>query len=181
MIGGVSRTRAVFTASLVLSALAFAGCSDSDPEPKFAPPSSSAPTSPSTSSSSAAPALGPEDTVRAWVDAQNRALVTGDTSDMEALAAPDCRGCTDFSEPIRQVIADGGKYIGGAWAVDAAKARAGSNPQVTVDVAMSMAGGRTVPKDGAEPIPFSADKRIMVFKLVSEDSVLKLAFVGFVQ
>ena len=125
MIGDVSRTRAALTALLLIPALLLAGCSDDDPEPKFAPPSSEAPTSPSTS---AAAALSPEDTVRAWVDAQNEALRTGDTSDMDALGTPDCRGCSDFSQPIRRVIADGGRYIGGEWSIDAAKARDGDGP-----------------------------------------------------
>src|SRR4051812_38018201 len=48
MIGRVSRTRAVLTALSLLPVLLVAGCSDDDPEPKFAP-------TPSESASSASP------------------------------------------------------------------------------------------------------------------------------
>ncbi|KQW53483.1 hypothetical protein ASC77_04160 [Nocardioides sp. Root1257] len=181
MIGVVSRTRAVLTAVVLLSALALGGCTDDDPEPKFGPTESTSPASPTSPSTTAAAALSPEDTVRAWVDAQNEALVSGDTTVMEALATSSCQGCSDFSNPIRDVFAEGGSYRGGKWKVDAAKARKSSGSEVTVDVAMTMEAGQTVPRRGADPIPFSADRRIMLFRLASVEPGLRVSFVGFVE
>ena len=75
------RTR--WALATLLAVCLVGACSDDDPEPDIADPTASASSSSATVSPSptvsATPALGPEDTVRAWVEARNAALQDGDT------------------------------------------------------------------------------------------------------
>ncbi|WP_343910895.1 DUF6318 family protein [Nocardioides aquiterrae] len=175
----VTGTRAVIAAVGVALVLGVAACSGSDPEPRLAPPSNSAPSTPSTSP--VATSLDPAGTVQAWIAAQNDALSTGDTAGLRALGAKGCRGCADFVKPIERVYADGGHFDTEGWSVIAAKTRPGSDNPAVVDVAVSIAGGRTTPKAGADPVVYGRQKRIMLFKLVPAGGRLLVNFVGFVE
>ncbi|WP_155992824.1 DUF6318 family protein [Nocardioides sp. URHA0020] len=175
----MSRARAVLALSSLLPVLLLAGCSDDEPQPKFGPtPSATAPTSASTASSSAA-ALGPEETVRAWVDAQNIALRTGDTSRLEALSHDPCKTCDQFIDPIAQVYSDGGSFQGGAWTVAAAKARSQTESRTVVDVGVEVDGGSTKKSSQAQPVKYEADKHIMEFRLVADGDDWAISFIGF--
>ncbi|GAW49833.1 MULTISPECIES: DUF6318 family protein [unclassified Nocardioides] len=175
----MTRTRTVITALSCLSVLALGACSDDDPEPKFAPtPSTSAPTEASTSP---AVELDPEETVKAWVEAQNIALRTGETSGLKALSSSSCRGCDDFIRPIESVYRDGGHFSTDGWTVVAARTRAHSSAPVVVDVAVSIAGGETVVRSGADPVVYETDKKIMVFKVDDDGQGSQVTFVGFVE
>src|SRR3954447_351247 len=104
MMGAVNRARAVLTALLVASALSLVGCSGDDPEPKFAPPSSAPPESPSTTAASASASdLGPEETVEAWVAARNSALQNGDLAAVRALTSSSCSSCNGILDPVAKV------------------------------------------------------------------------------
>ncbi len=179
MIGVVTGTRAVKAAAAVTLVLGVAACSSDDPEPRVAPPTSSAPSSASTSPIAAA--AKPTAVVRNWVDAQNAALATGDTSALRALSAETCRGCADFVRPIEQVYRRGGHFSTRGWRVAAAEARDGSSDPIVVDVGVAIAGGTTVPAAGADPVHYGPQKRIMLFKLVHRATGLAVSFVGFVQ
>lgn len=159
--------------------LGVAACSSDDPEPRVAPkPSESVAT---TGSTAPAAVLSPEQTIRHWVNAQNTALATGDTAPLRALSADGCKGCDDFVAPIEQVYRDGGHFDTAGWRVAAAKARDKSANPIVVDVGVSIAGGRTVPKAGAQPVRYGPQHRIMLFKLVRSTGGLAVAFVGFVE
>ena len=78
--------RSPLAALALLLALACAACNDDDPEPRFGPPESTSPAPTETETTSEPPEpLDPEETVRAWVEAQNLALRTGETQDVRAL------------------------------------------------------------------------------------------------
>lgn len=124
MIDGVSRTRAVLTAAVLLSALALGGCSDDEPEPKFAPPSK-APTSPSTTAASGPiePTL-PEAAkgddraaagvfVRHYWEMVRYAEESGDLDGLRRLSSPQCQPCVQGIEYLEDVHAANGRISGG--------------------------------------------------------------------
>lgn len=123
MIDGVSRTRAVLTAAVLLSALALGGCSDDEPEPKFAPPSK-APTSPSTTAASGPieptmptaakrhDAAAAEAFVKHYWAMANYAQATGDVSGLEDLSLR-CTNCDHSIASVQQVYQGGGTIRGG--------------------------------------------------------------------
>lgn len=125
--------------------------------------------------------MGPEETVRAWVDAQNVALRTGDTADLRSLSSGHCRGCDDFIKPIEQVYRNGGHYETAGWVVEAAKAHGDTDVPVEVDVGVTIAGGKTVLKAGERPISYETEKRILLFKVEPGADGSTVAFVGFVE
>ncbi|HET9422562.1 MAG TPA: DUF6318 family protein, partial [Nocardioides sp.] len=102
--------RSPLAALALMLALAGASCSDDDPEPKIAPPESSSaePTETETTTEPPDP-LDPEETVRAWVEARNVTVRTGDAKAVYDLSTEGCTSCTNSVEPIRQVYRDGGR------------------------------------------------------------------------
>ena len=86
--------RTLASGAAFLLALGLAGCSGGDPEPKIArtptDTASSSPISP-TASSTPAVALTPEETVRAWVEARNALMASGDDSESRSLTSDSCR------------------------------------------------------------------------------------------
>ena len=179
MIGVVSRTRAVLVASSLLPALLLAGCSDDDPEPKFGPTPSATPSSASPSATATASALGPEETVRAWVDAQNAAMEGEDSSAVRALATSDCSTCDSLVDPVDEVITAGGRFETAGWTVDHLKAVNSESNSATVKAAITIAGGRTYPSADATPVKYDVDRSILEFKLRNVDGAWRIAFVGF--
>ncbi|WP_343910899.1 DUF6318 family protein [Nocardioides aquiterrae] len=119
----VTGTRAVIAAVGVALVLG-AACSGSDPEPRLALPSSSAPSTPSTSpaSSQTAPTLPPEAKgtdakaaeafVKFYWEMVNYAQRTGDVGALQALG-PDCGGCDAGIAFITDVYDRGGSIRGG--------------------------------------------------------------------
>jgi len=110
-------------------------------------------------------ALGSKETVRAWVEAWNGALRSGDTSSLRQLETSDCRNCADLSSVIDDVVAAGGSFSGGAWSIVTSKAVDMTDSRVKVNVAMAVDEGSTVNEAGADPVYFEADKRIVVYEL----------------
>jgi hypothetical protein len=109
MIGVVSRTRAALTAAVVLSALALGGCSDDEPEPKFTPPSTTAPAEASPDGASF---------VRSYFELIGRATKTGETSTFLASTSEGCDNCMLLAKNIERGFAAGSYVEGADWSVD---------------------------------------------------------------
>jgi len=163
----MGRTRAALAALLVAGLLA--SCSEDDPEPDIADPTTSAPTG--TASESASPSAKPtglatpKSTVAAWVAVWNAALSSGDTRAIHRLETPDCRNCAAISAVIDDVVAAGGSFQGGEWSIGKSKVVVVDERRVKVNVAMSVAEGSTINSAGEEPVHYEADKRIVVYEL----------------
>lgn len=172
------RSRMAFALGLVGPLLVLGGCSGSDPQPKIAPPASTAPTSASPTPSPQS--LSPVATVRAWVEAQNHAMATGDTSELRTLSATSCQACDDFIETIEGVYGDGGRFMTDGWSVKGAKARSQKARPVVIDTAVSFAGGKTILKRGGHPVSYEPENHIMVFKVVGQGDAWAVSFIGFI-
>ena len=176
------RTR--WALATLLAGCLLAGCSGDDPEPKI--DTEPTPSEISTSASvSVSPTLtptavvGPEETVRAWVQARNGALQDGDTAAVRALSAADCQTCDQHIEPIETVYAAGGQFVTPGWTVDRLKlVKAGDN-EAKVDVAMTMAAGQTMQEAGGEPTPYPEDHRLMFFRLGEEAGDWRITLIGY--
>ena len=148
-------------------ALALVGC-ESEPEPRLADPTSeptSEPTAVETSEVTAPPTsppstavteepepLGPEETVRAWVNAFNRLLTTGDAADLSALSAEGCDACNQVIRAIEPIYESGGSTETRGWEPQKVE-RTGSfsrDGRVAVDVRVFRAV--TVEGDGTRKV-----------------------------
>jgi len=110
----------------------------------------------------------PEQTIRAWVDAWNSALSTGDTSGVRAFDATPCRGCNELVGPVEQISAAGGAFQGGTWRVDGLKVVRDTGSQAKVNLGVDVAAGATTPSAGASSTPYPATKHLLTFTLTSE-------------
>lgn len=175
MIGAVSRTRTAL-AALLLSTAGLAGCAEDDPDPAPPAPSSEAP-----APSSATPtAMGPVETVRAWVEAQNEAMSDGDSSRVRSLSTADCRSCDGLIRPIEEVMEAGGRFETAGWSVDHAKQTSHDERRAVIKAAITIAAGKTYPSEGTEPVAYEADGVIVEFKLDAVDGQWLVSFIGFV-
>ncbi|ABL83551.1 hypothetical protein Noca_4054 [Nocardioides sp. JS614] len=125
MIVAVTRSRTVIAALCVVSVLALGACSGDDPEPRFAPPSSSAPSSPSTTAVSGpveptmpaaargSDAAAAEAFVRFYWEMVNYAQATGDVEGLRSLGAEGCNACDGGVQFIRDVVKRSGEVVGG--------------------------------------------------------------------
>lgn len=170
----MNRSRMAF--ALVAPLLTLVGCSD-DPVPKVAPHESPSATA---VSGTKKPRLDPVETAEAWVEAQNVALHTGDTTALRQLSADPCESCDGFIDPIEQVYKNGGVFKTRGWTVEGAKARSRTGEPIVIDAAITIAGGKTMREDGAEPVIYKAEKHIMVFKVVSDGRGWAVSFIGFI-
>jgi hypothetical protein len=175
----VRRSRTAFALGVVVLPLVLGGCSGGDPEPKFAPTEATSLTVSSSPSASATPALGPVATVRAWVEAQNEAMASGDTTSVRALSAQPCRACEGLIDPIEKVYAAGGYFATKGWYVNSAKQGRSNDGSALVNAAVTIAGGKTVNAAGQEPVVYAMDRNIIRFKLVRDSSQWLVSFIGF--
>jgi hypothetical protein len=165
----MSRTR--WALATLLAACLFGACSDNDPKPDIADPTSSAATSAATSvgpTSSHTASLNPEQTVRAWIVAWNRALQSGDASELREFDANPCRGCDELIGPVEQISSAGGAFEGGDWKIDGLKVVSETNSQAKVNLGVDVAAGSTTPSAGASPTAYPAVKHLLSFTLVSD-------------
>ncbi|MBI2245838.1 MAG: hypothetical protein HYU55_18475 [Nocardioides sp.] len=128
MIVAVTRSRTVIAALCVVSVLALGACSGDDPQPRFAPPSSSAPTSPSTTAVSGpveptmpaaargSDAAAAEAFVRFYWEMVNYAQATGDVRGLKGLATK-CINCDNGVDFIANAYDKGGEIRGGEGTV----------------------------------------------------------------
>lgn len=178
------RTRGAFATVVVLAAT-LVSCSDDDPEPKIGDPTPSAPSTSATvpetvsGSPSVTPGVGPEETVRAWVDARNVALQDGDTSVVSALGATSCGTCEDSLQPIREVYANGGHFETTGWKVLAAKVDEQTETKAKVSAGVEYAAGRTFPNADADPVSYDSEKHVLVFRLELDEGTWRVSFIGY--
>ncbi|WP_206051758.1 DUF6318 family protein, partial [Nocardioides ferulae] len=146
--------------------------------PKMAPTQSVAST-PSGEPSEETPTPGPVETVRAWIDARNRAMASGDTSAVEALTLRGCESCYGLIDPIKDAYDAGGYFRTEGWRVVRAQVRSNRPDRARVNTAVRIAGGRTLSEAGGEPVVYPPDKRLVVFKLTRGDDGWLVSFTGF--
>lgn len=112
----------------LLALLVLGGCSGDDPEPKFEPAPSSAPTATDPTQSPTGPVeptlpaeaeadtkTGAEAFVRYWIERVNFAQSTGVTGKLERLNDVRCSGCRGVVEAIDAAYTTGGRIEGGEW------------------------------------------------------------------
>jgi len=166
----------------LMLALACAACNDDDPEPRFGPPESTSPAPTETETTSEPPdALDPQGTVVAWVEARNTALATGNVTQLQALSAPGCSSCKDQIEPIQQVHEAGGHFETKGWHVKKSRVDSLSRSRASVSTALVLAGGRTVPEAGADPVEYAQEKRIAIFELSNTNGAWSVTLIGFLR
>jgi hypothetical protein len=107
-------------------------------------------------------------------------METGDTSEMRSLSATRCQGCDNFARAIEQVYEAGGRYETDGWTVIGAKARSLDKVPVAVTAGVSVAGGRTIPAAGQDPVVYNEEKHLLVFKLIPRGEGWLVSFIGFV-
>lgn len=99
--------RRLMTALVVCSlSLGVASCAEEEPTPKFAEPTSSAP-SPTVVESDPVERESAEDFIRRLTEEANRAQVVGDTAAYRKLA-PRCDSCQSFADRVDEIYAEGG-------------------------------------------------------------------------
>lgn len=162
---------------LALLAASTVACTSTDPQPRI--PARTGTPSASSSASEPASASGPVATVRAWVAAQNHAMQTGDTSQVRSLSAASCQSCDGLVDPIDEVYRRGGYFKTAGWHVDSAKQANAKSTRSTVKAAITIAGGRTLSATNAEPVRYSRERSLMVFRLSLDEGRWLVAFVGF--
>jgi hypothetical protein len=163
--------------------LALSACSG-DPEPKFeAEPPARTDTPETVETTSVTPTAapqGPEDVVRAWVEAQTEALSTGNTATMKDLAAIDCRGCSNFASQIDGIYAAGGHIEGGTWELVSTSLEDSKPSVATVSAAVRIAAGQNFKTSTSEPIAFEASSRLLRFKLKEDGTTWRVSLAAFV-
>jgi hypothetical protein len=167
----------------VALALACVACSD-DPEPKLSPPESSSPAPTETETTSEPPEpkpLNPEETVRAWVEARDVLMLTGEASGVEGLSARSCTTCADQINPLKAVHRAGGSFETRGWRVVRSQVDSTSATRAQVTAGLAMAGGTTYPRADAEPVNYSPEKRIAVFKLTRAGGTWTVQMIGFLE
>jgi hypothetical protein len=114
----MSRTR--WALATLLAACLFGACSDDDPKPDIAdptssPPNSSTPVSTPTSSSPTTSPVTARETVDAWLHAWTVAMQTGDTGAVKELSTDTCDSCQRLIAKVDEVYGKGGHYQTQGW------------------------------------------------------------------
>jgi hypothetical protein len=181
-----------FAAPLAVLSLtaALAACTD-EPEPRFTDPTpepsetatepTTEPTSgPTTEPTSEPEALGPEETVRAWVEAYNALTRDGDSGGLDPLTSPDCVGCSGFTDPIVSLYESGGRMETDGITIASVRRAVDFKRSRVVSSALNIAAGVTYPGQAKE-VAFKATKSIANFRLRRENGtwlVTRLEFLS---
>ena len=172
-------------ALLAAVTLLASSCSNDDPQPRLTTPDTTSPSSPSTSPSveptETTQPLGPEATVRAWVEARNLAMRTGDTIEVMQLSAPQCTSCDDLIDPITQTYKEGGRYETKGWRVLRSRIQAQSPQKVQITAGLTLAGGTTYATSEAAPVEYPSENRIAVFEVTPQRGGWVVSLIGFVR
>ncbi|MCD4532474.1 hypothetical protein LRP67_00010 [Nocardioides sp. cx-169] len=177
--------RVRLAALLAATTLVVAACSDDAPEPRVEPtpsasPSESGTPTPSPQTEPAKP-TAPEQTVRAWVEARNRALGGDAITGAQQLSSPDCKSCADLIDPIAETYEKGGRFETPGWRVLRTRITHKKPGAVQVTTALSMAGGTTYDDAAATPVTYPAEKRIAIFELKQLESEWLVSLIGFLE
>ena len=175
MMVAVTRSRTALTALLVVSVLALGACSGSDPQPKFADPTPSQPTSPSTTAVSGpveptmpaaaqgTDAAAAEAFVRFYWEMVNYAQATGDLEGLRSLAGPECGPCASGLKALERLVEREAAVRGGVYKLsDMSSAFFGEGNRITVWYAL--AATRQViayPGDRADEVYAAKEVRAM--------------------
>lgn len=163
------------TATL-LAVTVLTACSD-DPPPKPAPPPP--PSAPTETSPTPKPALGPEETVRAWVAARNVTVQTGEIAQVESLSASSCETCVESYGPVAQVHLAGGHYETEGWRISATAVQQPSKAKARVSAGVVYAAGTTVPSAGAAPVTYEVEHHVARFDLALQGGTWKVAAIVY--
>lgn len=171
-------------APLAALTLALAACSDDDPDPRVDPtpttPTSTVTPTPDPSGTTEPGPLGPMETVRAWVQARNHLVQSGDATAVDRLSASDCSTCRDSTDPVEQVYVAGGHYETHGWRIAAMKVTARNRSSAEVSAGLVYTAGQTVPSAGVEPVSYGIERHIAKFRLTKEGGLWKLRFLLYV-
>jgi hypothetical protein len=133
--------------------VATSGCSD---DPSMAPTTSAssqlmASSSPTQSGNGAPKSQRPIAFVRAWVDAENAAINSGDVTSLVSFEAPSCFNCKQLLKPIKRIYQAGGFIHSTGWRMQHPNAvdSGGDSVLVTMLVATSV---ETVQPSAGAPI-----------------------------
>lgn len=154
------------------------GCGDdSDPSPvgpaateglgTTSPAEESSP-APTESANSNEKPLGPVQTVRAWVEAFNEVMATGDDAALMALSTSGCTNCQNYAEPFVDLADRGGRIESEGWRVSKIQKDSDWASNRRVVAAIDMAAGESYDSSDSTAEPFESDKRIASFGLVRE-------------
>lgn len=169
MVCRVVRRSYAATAALVL-ALTVVACGDDSSDPSDA---SSTPEAPSTSASPteepSEAAMGPVETVRAWVDAYNEVVEGGDAEAVYDLSTPGCTTCDNWTEPVLKVHEQGGRIENDGRRVVTARKDPEFHDTRAVFAEVEFTGGRTWPSEGASPESYEPETYILKFELEKEE------------
>lgn len=129
------RSRVLLVALAVCAVLT--ACGGDEPPPVALPPLTDAPSATPTPGPEAVPSAATEQTpdgavefVRFWFQTLNDAALSGDTSRLRAISAPQCETCDRFVGSIDGLYGAGGRIEGGRFTVRSAEA-AGLEPEAT--------------------------------------------------
>lgn len=182
----VKRLLRAIAVSGVLSVL-LAGCSGDEPRPKMAPTTSASPTpsvppslDPTPTVVPTAPVLGPEETVRAWVEARNETLGSGLAASATLLSARDCKSCRDLLSPIESLYADGGRVETRGWIVEKLRKRPDFGRSGQLLAAVKFSPGKTFTTSSAKPTTFAAENHIMQFGVIRESDTWRISQIVFI-
>ena len=165
-----------------LTGLVLTGCSGSgDPEVEstFTPSTTSRSSSAAPTAEPTEPALGPEETVRAWVDAWNQLLANGRREAIDELNATECPTCTDLLDPIFGVYRQGGSIQTDGWSVVSARLKSESKSSSTVIAGVRYSSGVTFEREGAPGQPFAEESHLMTFRLAREDGSWRVGRIAY--
>lgn len=161
----------------------------SDPEPRFADPTSDPPTSepvstptsdPPTSTSTPEPvALSPEETVRAWVDAFNTMLISGETGPFGDMSTKSCIACNELIASVNDQYAAGGSTETEGWTIASVKKTPDFATSRLVAAGIDSARGVSTDTSDSEPVVTPADKLIVRFLVTRSSGVWRVAALEF--
>ncbi len=76
--------------------------------------------------------------------------------------------------------ADGGYFKTEGWSIDGLNLRNSGTDTPIVDAAVTIAGGKTLESEGAEPVVYGPEKHLLAFKLKDDGAGWGVSFVGFI-
>jgi hypothetical protein len=122
----------------------------------------------------------PEETVQAWVDAQNLALSSGETDALRDLSAQGCNGCDNFPTAVEAVYDAGGSYQGGVWTLVNAHVQSVNENDATLTAAIRIGAGTTRPSAGADPVKYGEQNHLLKFELTQEGGSWLFSVIAFI-
>jgi predicted lipid-binding transport protein (Tim44 family) len=164
-------TGIVFGLAVGLAALVLAGCGGGGSATSVGPAgesSGAASVSPEPSTPEPSAAASPagdsradvEQAVRAYVDAANVAMATGDTAALRALSTPEC-SCLRLAESIEELYGSGGRAEGARWDLEDLTVVDVTGASASVRVALSGQAYATTGVTSGESFPATSVRQLI--------------------